>query len=248
MRTYVIIPARKASTRLPNKMLLRETGKTLLQHTYDAARAARTPSEVIVATDHADIAREVRQFGGIVRLTSPACASGTDRVAEVARELSNADIIVNVQGDEPEIDPDAIDSVVELLDKNSTSPMATLATPLRDAERINDPACVKVVFDDAGQALYFSRSPIPFIRDADFEADESIHYQHIGIYAFRRDFLLRLAAAPPSMLEQVEKLEQLRVLQMGEEIRVQVVDHAAQGIDTPTDYAAFVSRYLRRAG
>jgi 3-deoxy-manno-octulosonate cytidylyltransferase (CMP-KDO synthetase) len=248
-RTTIVIPARFASSRLPRKMLLRETGKTLLQHTYEAAAAATRAAEVIVATDHAEIAREVASFGGRAVMTSEACASGTDRVAEVARSLPEAEILVNVQGDEPEISPAAIDRVIELLETNPAAGMSTLGTPIRSREQLGDPACVKVVFDNAGRALYFSRSPIPFVRDADpdepFDARASF-YQHLGIYAYRRDVLLRLSAAPVSSLEAAEKLEQLRMLQMGGVIVVDVVEHAAGGIDTPADYAAFVER--RKAG
>src|SRR3954470_17755881 len=166
-RSYVVIPARYASTRLPRKMLLRETGKTLLQHTYEAACAARKPAGVIIATDHAEIARDVEAFRGDFLMTSLHCASGTDRVAEVARQLPQADILVNVQGDEPEMSADNIDRVIELLEQDASAGMATLATRIRTPEQLANPACVKVVFDDAGRALYFSRSPIPFIRDPD---------------------------------------------------------------------------------
>jgi 3-deoxy-manno-octulosonate cytidylyltransferase (CMP-KDO synthetase) len=252
-RSYVVIPARYGSTRLPRKMLLRETGKTLLEHTYQAARAARMPTGVLVATDHAEIAAEVERFGGEVVMTSPACASGTDRVAEVARKLPRAEIIVNVQGDEPEMSPDNIDAVIELLEQNASAGMATLATPLASPELLANPACVKVVFDDRGRALYFSRSPIPFVRDpADPRAGASpppafnnppLFFQHLGIYAFRRNTLLEVAALPPTSLEQAEKLEQLRVLQHGGTILVGVVEHASSGIDTPADYAAFVARH-----
>lgn len=248
-RSYVVIPARYASTRLPRKMLLRETGKTLLQHTYEAACAARKPAGVVIATDHAEIAREVENFRGEFMLTSPDCASGTDRVAEVARKLAGADILVNVQGDEPEMSPDNIDRVIELLEQSPAAGMATLATRIRTPEQLANPACVKVVFDNTGRAMYFSRSPIPFVRDPDPASpfnDPPLFYQHLGIYAYRRDVLLQVAAMPPSTLEQAEKLEQLRMLQSGGTILVAVVDHAASGIDTPADYAAFVAR--RRAG
>jgi 3-deoxy-manno-octulosonate cytidylyltransferase (CMP-KDO synthetase) len=248
-RSFVVIPARYASTRLPRKMLLRETGKTLLQHTYEAACAARKPAGVIVATDHAEIAREVERFHGDFVMTSPDCASGTDRVAEVARKMPKADILINVQGDEPEMSPDNIDRVIELLEDTPTAGMATLATLMPSAEQLANPACVKVVFDAAGRALYFSRSPIPFVRDPDpaqpFNVPALFH-QHLGIYAYRRDTLLEVAAMPPSPLELAEKLEQLRILQAGGTILVAVVEHAASGIDTPADYAAFVAR--RRAG
>lgn len=258
-RSYVVIPARYGSTRLPRKMLLRDTGKTLLQHTYEAACAAKRPTGVLVATDHAEIAREVGQFGGDFVMTSPDCASGTDRVAEVARKLPRADIVVNVQGDEPEMSPDNIDRVIGLLEQNPALGMATLATPLVDPDQLANPACVKVVFDHAGRALYFSRSPIPFVRDAPDSAcgpragssstpafNAPLHHQHLGIYAYRRETLLGITALPPSLLEQAEKLEQLRMLQAGQAILVGVVDEASSGIDTPADYAAFVAR--RRAG
>jgi 3-deoxy-manno-octulosonate cytidylyltransferase (CMP-KDO synthetase) len=248
-RSYVVIPARYASTRLPQKMLLRETGKTLLQHTYEAACTARKPTGVIVATDHAEIAREVERFGGDFVMTSPDCASGTDRVAEVARKMPRADILVNVQGDEPEMSPDNIDRVIELLEQSPTAGMATLATRMPSAEQLANPACVKVVFDAAGRALYFSRSPIPFVRDPEpgraFN-DPPLFHQHLGIYAYRRETLLEVAAMHPSTLELAEKLEQLRMLQSGGTILVAVVEHAASGIDTAADYVAFVAR--RRAG
>jgi len=249
LRSYVVIPARYASTRLPRKMLLRETGKTLLQHTYDAACAARRPAGVIIATDHAEIAAEVERFGGDFVMTSPDCQSGTDRVAEVARKLPRADIVVNVQGDEPEMSPDNIDRVIELLEQNPSAPMATLATPLPSPEQLTNPACVKVVFDNNGRALYFSRSPIPFVRDAPAACglaefnNPPIFFQHLGIYAFRRETLPQIVALPPSSLEQAEKLEQLRMLQSGGTILVGVVEHCSSGIDTPADYAAFVARH-----
>jgi 3-deoxy-manno-octulosonate cytidylyltransferase (CMP-KDO synthetase) len=169
-------------------------------------------------------------------------------VAEAAQGLADARIIVNLQGDEPEIDPAAIDQVIKLLETNPTCVMATLATPLRDSEQVRNPACVKVVFDSWGNAMYFSRSPIPHARDGNWQTacEQGLFYQHLGLYAYRREFLARLAATPPSPLEQVEKLEQLRVLEMGEAILVGVTDHASQGIDTPADYAAFVARWRRR--
>jgi 3-deoxy-manno-octulosonate cytidylyltransferase (CMP-KDO synthetase) len=247
-RSYVVIPARFASTRLPRKMLLRETGKTLLQHTYETACAARQPAGVLVATDHAEIAAEVERFRGDFVMTSVDCKSGTDRVAEVARKMPRADILVNVQGDEPEMSPDSIDRVIELLEQNPSAGMATLATPMPTLEQFNNPACVKVVFDNLGRAMYFSRCPIPFVRDPDNSKpfnQPPMFYQHLGIYAYRRATLLEVASLPPSSLEETEKLEQLRMLQHGGTILVAVVHHAAAGIDTPADYAAFVAR--RRA-
>jgi len=252
LQTVVVIPARFASTRLPHKMLLRDTGKPLLQYTYEAAAAARRPDAVVVATDHSEIAAAALAFGAQVVMTSPDCPSGTDRVAEAARQISDARIIVNVQGDEPEISPAAIDRVIELLEENPSAGMATLATPIRHAEQLTNPACVKVVCDESGRALYFSRSQIPFIRDAPAARglaqfnNPPLFFQHLGLYAYRRDELLRFAALPPSSLELAEKLEQLRLLQTGGTIAVDVVEQASSGIDTPADYAAFVQR-LRKA-
>lgn len=246
-RSFMIIPARLAATRLPRKLLLRETGKSVLQHTYEAASRAQRPAGLCVAADHAEIAAEVQAFGGRVQMTDPAAASGTDRVAEVARTLSDVDIVVNVQGDEPEISAASIDLAIELLENNPSAVMSTLATPIRSRDRLLDPACVKVVCDDAGRALYFSRAPIPFARDWDaglLAADPPNFYQHIGLYAYRREFLLRLAELPRSKLEKLESLEQLRVLSAGHTILVGVVQEPNKGIDTPEDYRAFVRRVL----
>ena len=162
--SHIVIPARLASTRLPRKLLLCETGKTLLQHTYEAASRAARPQGVRVAADHAEIAEAVRAFGGQVEMTDPRAASGTDRVAEVARRMQGVDIIVNVQGDEPELSGESIDLAVRLLEEQPAAVMATLATPIRSRRQLEDPACVKVVFDASGRAMYFSRSPIPRAR------------------------------------------------------------------------------------
>ena len=248
MSAYIVIPARLASTRLPRKLLLAETGKPLIQHTYESACGARLPVGICVATDHEEIFRAVQAFGGRAEMTDPRAASGTDRVAEVARRMPEADIIVNVQGDEPEIAGSSIDLAIEMLQSHPEAVMSTLATPIRSRRQFEDPACVKVVFDRDGRALYFSRSPIPRPRDwsdALLAADPPHFYQHVGLYAYRREFLLRLAAMPPSSLEQVEKLEQLRVLQAGCSILVGVVDEPTFGIDTPEDYAAFVAKWRR---
>ncbi len=243
--SYIVIPARLASSRLPEKLLLDETGQPLIQYTYESALKAQRPDGVIVAADHERIAEAVRAFGGEVRMTDPNAACGTDRVAEVARDLSDAQILVNVQGDEPDLPGEAIDLAVELLEKNPEAVMSTLATPIRSRAQLEDPACVKVVFDQGGRALYFSRSPIPHPRewsDALLEADPPLFYQHVGLYAYRRDFLLRLAQMPVCPLEQTEKLEQLRVLDAGHSIMVGVIDMPTFGIDTPEDYRAFVEK------
>lgn len=247
-RCVLVIPARRASTRLADKMLLRETGKTVLEHTWQAALQAQRPDAVLIATDDDEIAREARRFGADVVITSTACQSGTDRVAEAARELPQAEIFVNLQGDEPEMDPSAIDRVIAKLERNPAAGMATAAAPIRSRAQLDDPACVKVTFDHRGRALYFSRSAIPHARDWDnalLTAEPPTFYMHLGIYAYRRLLLERITSLPVSDLERIEKLEQLRVLECGESILVAPVERASRGIDTPADYAAFVKR--RRA-
>ncbi len=246
-RSFIVIPARLASTRLPRKLLLRETGQPLIQHTYESALRANRPVGICVAADHPELAQTVRSFGGKVVLTDPQAASGTDRVAEVARAMPNIDIFVNVQGDEPEISGDAIDLAIGMLERNPDAVMSTLATPIRSREQLEDPACVKVVCDRRGTALYFSRSPIPHARqwdDALLTAAPPHFLQHVGLYAYRRTFLLQLAELAPSPLEQVENLEQLRVLSAGHKILVSVIDEPTAGIDTISDYRAFVSRAM----
>lgn len=244
-----VIPARLHSTRLPRKLLLAETGKTLLQHTWETASRAGRLREIVVATDSEEIADVVRTFGGRAEMTGEH-PSGTDRVAEaVRRHCPEAEIVVNVQGDEPELDPAAIDRVVEAIESTPDTPMATLATPIRTVEERDDPACVKVVVAGDGRALYFSRESIPHLRDRPAEASsdgrlppDSPWLLHVGLYAYRRDFLLRLTALPPSPLEKLEKLEQLRALEAGATIRVATIEHRAVGIDTPEDYSRFVGR------
>ncbi len=246
-RSFIVIPARLASTRLPRKLLLNETGRPLIQHTYESALRANRPAGICVAADHPELAQCVHDFGGNVLMTDPQAASGTDRVAEVARAMPDVDIFVNVQGDEPEISGDAIDLAISMLERNPDAVMATLATPIRCRQQLEDPACVKVVCDRRGAALYFSRSPIPHARqwDDSLLAAEPPHFlQHIGLYAYRRSFLLELAQLAPTPLEKVENLEQLRVLSAGHTILVSVIDEPTVGIDTISDYRAFVSRAM----
>lgn len=246
LTSCIVIPARLASTRLPRKMLLADSGKPMVQHTYEAAAAATKADRVIVATDDEEILQCVESFGGEAIMTDPALASGTDRVAEIAQQLPEFDIFVNLQGDEPEMDGAAIDRVIELLEENPTAQMTTVAAPLRDIEQLSDPACVKVVFAANGKALYFSRSQIPFFRDSPnppMDADPAKFHLHVGLYAYRRDFLLSFADLPPSMLEEAERLEQLRVLEAGHDIFVGSIPNATRGIDTPEDYASFVARF-----
>lgn len=247
MTAAAVIPARFASSRLPGKPLLRDTGKYLIQHVYEQVSRADRVSTVIVATDDERIASAVESFGGRTAMTRAEHPSGTDRVAEVAAGL-DADIVVNVQGDEPEIEPDSIDTLVELLTQRDSPPIATLACPFAaDADPAN-PNSVKVVFDQGGRAMYFSRALIPYPRDAGGKiADPRAWHLHVGIYGYRRGTLLELAKLPPSPLEQAEKLEQLRFLEHGYAIAVGVVGRAAIGIDTPEDYQAFVKRYRAAA-
>ena len=227
---------------------MRETGKPLLQHTYEAAQRATRPAGICVACDHSEIFDAVRSFGGRAVMTDPNAPSGTDRVAEVARAMPEIEVFVNVQGDEPEIAGSSIDLAIRLLAENPDAVMSTLATPIRSRAQLEDPACVKVVFDARCRALYFSRSVIPHPRqwdDALLAADPPPFHQHVGLYAYRRDFLLRLAEMPQAPLEKIEKLEQLRVLHAGHAILVGVVDEPTFGIDTPADYRAFVEKEAR---
>jgi 3-deoxy-manno-octulosonate cytidylyltransferase (CMP-KDO synthetase) len=242
MRTAIVIPARYGSTRLPGKPLLRSTGKYLVQHVYERACEARRASAVIVATDDPRIAAAVEGFGGRCVMTRRDHPSGTDRVAEVARGL-DVDCVINLQGDEPEIDAAALDQLPGLLERDPGAGMATLAVPMKDEEAYRSPNCVKVVCAADGRALYFSRSPVPFVRDGrpDFAARPARFLQHLGLYAYRREILLELAATAPEPLEEVEKLEQLRALARGRAIQVGVVAHGGRGVDTFGDYQRFVA-------
>jgi 3-deoxy-manno-octulosonate cytidylyltransferase (CMP-KDO synthetase) len=239
----VVIPARYGSTRFPAKILASDTGKPLVQHVVDRAKLASRVREVIVATDDQRIVDALRPFGTRCVMTSPDHQSGTDRIAEVARGLTD-DVIVNVQGDEPEIEPTTIDALVERMESNPTDDMATAATPFRDEADVENPNLVKVVTDLNGRAIYFSRSPIPYFRDKTGGGPPAYHL-HLGIYAYRREFLLQFSSWPPTPLESTEKLEQLRALEHGRSIYVLSVDRAVHGIDTAEQYAAFVRRQTK---
>ena len=249
MRCAIIIPARYASTRLPGKPLLKSTGKYLIQHVYEQACRAKEAGDVIVATDDSRVVAAVKSFGGNVVMTRRDHPSGTDRVAEVARGL-DVDIVVNLQGDEPLIEPNSLDLLPRLLTQDPDAQLATLAAPLKSLDEYRNPNVVKVVSDRKGRALYFSRSPIPAVRDGepDFKQSSQLFLQHLGLYAYRKQALLELAALPPELLEQTEKLEQLRVLTIGWKIQVGIVTHSGCGVDTPQDYAAFVAQYLLAKG
>jgi 3-deoxy-manno-octulosonate cytidylyltransferase (CMP-KDO synthetase) len=244
-----IIPARYASTRFPGKPLASETGKPLIQHVYERVAAARLVDRVIVATDDERILQAVHDFGGNAEMTRSDHATGTDRIAEVASGLGEEfDIMLNVQGDEPELEPGSVDHLVEVIRSHRDCPVATLACPFRRREDAENPNNVKVVLGKEGRALYFSRSLVPYPRDAGELSGEACPWLlHVGIYAYRRDFLLKLATMAVTPLERIEKLEQLRVLENGYAIAVGLVERAAIGVDTPEDYAAFVERYKRSA-
>ncbi|GMT47833.1 MAG: 3-deoxy-manno-octulosonate cytidylyltransferase [bacterium] len=273
MSAVVIIPARYGSTRFPGKLLSLLSGKPVIRHVYERAMTATLADSVIVATDSDKIHQTVRSFGGDAVMTSSEHPSGTDRIAEVARG-ADYDIIVNVQGDEPLIMGEMIDSVISLLE-DSRADMGTLVKRIEDPEEVFDPNVVKVVFDTQGFALYFSRAPIPFYReefpDCRFSIDDcrlnkkkisssqssvgnrqssiinlQLH-KHIGIYSYRRDVLLRLTELSQSALEKAEKLEQLRALENGYRIKVGITGHETIGVDTREDMEK-VERWLGESG
>lgn len=247
MYAIIVIPARYASQRLPGKVLLKETGKYLVQHVYERACMARRADRVLIATDDPRVEAAARSFGAPVIRTRREHSCGTERVAEVALQVES-EIVVNLQGDEPLVEPNHIDYLIELLVRRRDCPMATLATPIISRHEYLDPGVVKVVLNDQGQALYFSRSPIPYVRDGepDFSATPALFLRHVGLYAYRRDFLLRWANTPPCQLETLEKLEQLRALALGATIQVGMVAHAERGVDTWEDYRRFVTIYRQR--
>ncbi len=230
-KTAIIIPARWASSRLPGKPLLDLDGKPLVQHVWERCQKVREAQEVIIATDDMRIAEAAFEFGAEVALTSTKHPSGTDRIAEVAKKLAGFDVILNVQGDEPFIDPALIRQLMEVLQKEKALAMSTAACPLAAGE-LENPNCVKVVVGITGDALYFSRSPIPCDRDGDTNPDR---LRHLGIYGYRRKFLLDFVKWKQTPLEKSEKLEQLRALEHGAKIRVIKTKAAGPGVDTEED-------------
>jgi 3-deoxy-manno-octulosonate cytidylyltransferase (CMP-KDO synthetase) len=232
-RVIAIIPARFESTRLPGKPLADIDGKPMIQHVYERTLASAGVHRVLVATDDERVLRAVQTFGGQAVMTSAAHESGTDRIAEVAAGL-DADLVVNVQGDLPLLDPDMVSRAVEPLLADASLPMATLATPILDDEEWRNPNVVKVVVDLEGRALYFSRSAVPHHRDG-APPGAALGLRHIGLYVYRRDFLLAFARLQPTPLERAERLEQLRALERGFRIRVVEVEKAAIEVDTPQD-------------
>lgn len=233
MKTVAIIPARYASTRFPGKPLTKIGGVTMIERVYRQASLAKTLSAVTVATDDQRIADAVTAFGGNVVMTRDDHRSGTDRLAEVAARFEDIDVIVNVQGDEPLIDPHTIDSAVKPLLAEHTVQMSTIAAPITDPAEVNSPDVVKVVLDANGFALYFSRSPIPHYRDAAPEA--RTYLAHVGLYVYRRECLLKLAALTATPMEQAESLEQLRALENGIRIKVVTGKYRSIAVDRPAD-------------
>jgi 3-deoxy-manno-octulosonate cytidylyltransferase (CMP-KDO synthetase) len=232
-----VIPARYGSTRFPAKPLAEIAGKPMIRHVYERASQAHLVTRVVVATDDERIASVVMGFGGQAVMTPVAMRTGTDRVAYVARSLAGARIIVNVQGDEPLIEPAMIDEAVGILQDDESVSVGTLVKTISDAADLTNPNVVKVVLDAKGSCLYFSRSPIPFGRDVDEGAwlGHHIYYKHIGLYVFRRSFLLGYPDMQQTPLERAEKLEQLRILEHGERIRAAVTTHESIPVDTIED-------------
>lgn len=233
MNTVAIIPARYASTRFPGKALALLRGKPIIQHVFERVQASGLFSLVMVATDHDKIVDTVMGFGGNISMTSEDLQSGTDRIAEALQYIHEADLIVNVQGDEPLIETDALAKLIDAF-RSERVQMASLMTSITDKSMLHNPNIVKLVVDNDNDALYFSRSPIPFDRDG----QSGVNYlRHIGVYAYRREVLWRFVRLPMGKLEQIEKLEQLRALENGIPIRMVYTDYQGIGIDTPEDLA-----------
>jgi len=287
VKILAVIPARFSSTRFAGKVLAKDTGKFLIQHTYERACLAKLPEKVIIAADDEKVVAAAETFGAECILTSVEHQSGTDRIAEAVADM-DVEIVVNLQADEPEIDPDNIDYLARLLVENPDYPMATLAANFQTAEQVADPNIVKVIISscvvrdaycekekmdsfrslsrtrmrgrndktqyavrntqyEIGRAIYFSRAPIPYDREKTGVGNVQQYLRHIGIYAYRKQFLLEITALPQTPLEKIEKLEQLRAIENGYSILVGKVKHTCDGIDTPEQYAEFVKRYKERA-
>jgi 3-deoxy-manno-octulosonate cytidylyltransferase (CMP-KDO synthetase) len=234
MKVVAVIPARYGSTRFPGKALAAIAGKPMVQHVFERARGAQRVSRVVIATDDERILQAVAGFGGEAMMTRGDHRSGTERVAEVAAHVE-ADVYVNVQGDEPLVEPAAIEALVAAMEEESVS-VATLATPITEPGEIMDPNVVKVVTDFEGNALYFSRAPVPWVRD-EKQSVGMQHRKHLGLYAYRRAALLEFPTLPPGELEKLEQLEQLRLLENGYKIRVVETEYNSVGVDVPADVA-----------
>jgi len=231
----IVIPARFGSTRLPGKPLVSLAGKPMIQHVYERATMAGQADRVIVATDDERIVKAVETFGGTARMTRPDHRTGTERVAEVAAH-ETGDVFVNVQGDEPLLDPVAVDTAVNALLEEPAAAIATVATLIKTPADIMDPNVVKTVLDFDSNGIYFSRAPIPWVRDTGGKIQVR-HLKHLGLYVFQRDALLEYPTLPQGELERIEQLEQLRWLENGWKIRVAEVEHDAVSVDVPEDVA-----------
>ncbi len=241
-----VIPARYGSTRLPGKALISLCGKPLIQWVYERAGKAKRLSSLVVATDDLRIRDAVESFGGRVVMTRADHPSGTDRIAEAAASLQG-DVIINIQGDEPLVEPQLIDDLAIVMQSGVAWDMATAASPIATPSELANPAVVKVVWGRDDEALYFSRAGIPFIRDGQALSGRAAHWRHIGIYAYRRTYLQRLVTEPPCELEQLEKLEQLRALYIGCRMKVVRTHHVSIGVDTPDDVPR-AEEALRKSG
>lgn len=246
MSTVGVIPARYGSTRLPGKSLVKLCGKPLVQWVWERARQATRLSHLVVATDDVRIADAVAAFGGTAVMTRVDHPSGTDRIAEAVAGL-DADTVINIQGDEPLIDPALIDQLAARLQQDDAWDMVTAVCPITDPADLANPAVVKAVWAADGRALYFSRSLIPHLRDPKDPPPGLRHWRHIGIYGYRRTFLDKLVATPPCTLELTEKLEQLRALDLGGRINIVTTREAGLGVDTPEDIPK-AEAALRQAG
>ena len=237
MNTYAFIPARYQSSRFPGKPLAMINGKPMIRHTYERALACPELSAVYVATDDDRILECVKGFGGKALMTRPGHVSGTDRIAEAAQKIGvkDRDLVVNIQGDQPAFQPEVVSAMIAPLVADETIPMSTLKCRIRDENDVINPNHVKVVTDNRGFALYFSRCPIPFCRDAN---PGQVHYKHLGFYCFRMDFLLKFTALPEGKLESLEKLEQLRALENGYRISVPESMYDSIEVDVPEDVDA----------
>ncbi len=244
MKVVVVIPARYDSSRFPGKVLAKDTGKYLVQHTYERALCAKTPEMVLIATDSADVMAACKSFGADCIMTSAEHASGTDRIAEAVKYL-DVEVVLNLQADEPEIEPADIDYLAALLSFNPTAGMATLVAEFDNANQVADSNVVKVIVDTGGRVVHFSRSPIPYDRQVGGFGHESQYLRHMGIYAFRKAFLMIFTSLEQSRLEKIEKLEQLRAIEHGYTIVAGKIGHAWEGIDTPEQYRVFVKRQKR---
>lgn len=234
-KTAIIIPARYASTRLPGKPLLKVKDKPIIQYVYEAAAKSKLQDEIIVATDDERIKKAVEDFGGNCEITSPEHKCGSDRIAEIANRHEDFEYILNLQGDEPQITPEVIDIAINALKNDPTADISTLVREITSESQIQNPNCVKCVFDNDFNALYFSRCPIPYARNK----NEAPYYAHIGIYCYKKSSLIKMTQLEQADIEKQESLEQLRALKNGMKIKVAITDLNPTGIDTIEDYEKF---------